>query len=306
MLLYTGFYVFGVGEIVPRSDSFEFFSAFILCSVCTIANAVIIGYMTSYMEELSQKSAKLNEKLNLTNTAMLNLNLSASLKSQITQYIYQTHTTQQLQSELTDFMTKISPVYKRKVTKESFTDLVRSNSILRIIKDTHMASKRKAISAKGIPPSRVAVVEQKETDKCITQLVVKLESIFTRPDIKYLQQEDPAKLNHNRLNEEGEEEAGGNEAFMYFIRNGKFSVHVRTNFIQPQIEEGEHKPKPVTYLIDGDHFGEIGMLFNSKRTATVLSENYGTLAYLSRGAFDELNKTFDEFTTLFKKQITKY
>ena len=72
---------------------------------------------------------------------------------------------------------------------------MRSNSILRTIKDTHMASKRKAILAKGIPPSRVAVVEQKETDKCITQLVVKLESIFTRPDIKYLQQEDPAKLN---------------------------------------------------------------------------------------------------------------
>ena len=93
---------------------------------------------------------------------------------------------------------------------------------------------------------------------------------------------------------------------MYFIRNGKFSVHVRTDYIQPQIEEGEHKPKPVTYLIDGDHFGEIGMLFNSKRTATVLSENYGTLAYLSRSAFDELNKTFDEFTMLFKKQITKY
>ena len=88
VLLYTGFYIFGVGEVVPRSNSFEFFSGFILCSACTIANAVIIGYMTSYTEELTKKSAELSEKLNLINTAMLNLKLSSNLKGQITEYIY--------------------------------------------------------------------------------------------------------------------------------------------------------------------------------------------------------------------------
>ena len=93
MLLYTGFYIFGVGEIVPRAGSVEFFSGFILCSICTIFNAVIIGYMASYTEELSKKSQELNSKLNQTNTAMLNLNLSARLKTEILQYIYQTHTT---------------------------------------------------------------------------------------------------------------------------------------------------------------------------------------------------------------------
>ena len=100
MLLYTGFYVFGVGEIVPRAGSFEFFSGFILCSICTIFNAVIIGYMASYTEELSKKSQELNTKLNQTNTAMLNLSLSPGLKTEILQYIYQTHTTEQLQKEL--------------------------------------------------------------------------------------------------------------------------------------------------------------------------------------------------------------
>ena len=49
-----------------------------------IFNAVIIGYMTNYTEELNKKSVELNEKLNLSNTAMLNLKLSGPLKSQIT------------------------------------------------------------------------------------------------------------------------------------------------------------------------------------------------------------------------------
>jgi len=91
---------------------------------------------------------------------------------------------------------------------------------------------------------------------------------------------------------------------MYFIRNGKFSVHVKTDHLS--VIDQENEPKPVTHLIDGNHFGEIGMLFDSKRTATVRSENYGTLAILKKSHFTELTKTFESFSNLFKKQIFKY
>lgn len=59
-------------------------------------------------------------------------------------------------------------------------------------------------------------------------------------------------------------------------------------------------------MVDGAHFGEIGMLFDCKRTATVRSENYGTLAKLSKSHYVELNKTFETFSSLLKKQIFKY
>ena len=261
VLLYTGFYVFGVGEIVPRAGTFEFLSAFILCSLCMIFNAVIIGYMTSYMEELNKKTAELSEKLNLTNTAMLNLNLSRNLKQQITQYIYQTHTTKQLQSELTNFMTQISPIYKRKVTKESFKDLVKRNTTLKEIKKQFMEMKRATIPRTWKPARRKAY-EQRESDKCITSLVVKLESIFTSPDMIYMQQEDPAWQNPKKqTDEDGVVLNNTEESFMYFIRNGKFSVHVKTENLRPVATEEENQASPVTNLIDGDHFGEIGMLF---------------------------------------------
>ena len=76
--------------------------------------------MTAYMEALSQDSQLLNERLNQANTAMINLKLSGGLKQQITQYIYQTYTTKKLQSEFAEFISQISPIYQRKVTKESF------------------------------------------------------------------------------------------------------------------------------------------------------------------------------------------
>ena len=87
-MLYTGFYIFGVGEIVPRSDTLEFALGFLLCAICTIGNAVIIGYMTSYTGELEGLYGGLSTKLNLTNTALVNLNLSNGLKSEIKSYIH--------------------------------------------------------------------------------------------------------------------------------------------------------------------------------------------------------------------------
>ena len=93
---------------------------------------------------------------------------------------------------------------------------------------------------------------------------------------------------------------------MFFIKNGKFAVHVRTDNLNPEGTEEGDKPQPVLNLIDGDHFGEIGMLYDCRRTATVKSKQYGRLALLKKTDFVDLSKTFDSFSNLFRKQIFKY
>ena len=65
--------------------------------------------MTTYMDELSRKSAALSAKINLTNTAMINLDLSRPLKTEISKYIYNTHTTQTLQHEMQGFLERLKP-----------------------------------------------------------------------------------------------------------------------------------------------------------------------------------------------------
>ena len=196
------------------------------------------------------------------------------------------------------------------MTKETFKNLVERNKVLSQLKTSYIEAKLKLLS-QNVPQSRRKLLQLKENDKCITQLVSKLDSIFTGPDMIYLQQEDQAHVdparNQGDNQDAAEEEALYNEkeeSFMYFIRNGKFSVHVKTEHLI--VVDQENEPKPVTHLIDGDHFGEIGMLFDSKRTATVRSENYGTLAILRKQQFIELTKTFESFTTIFKKQVFKY
>ena len=58
------------------------------------------------------------------------------------------------------------------------------------------------------------------------------------------------------------------DPFMYFISTGQFEVSVTTNFCEAALVKSEQQPKKTT-LYAGDHFGEIGLIYNSKRTATV-------------------------------------
>ena len=95
-MMYTGFYLFGVGEVVPRSTQWEFFGAFSLLAFSQICNAAIIGFLLTYLEDLNEESAEFSKKISLCNTAMINLNLSTNLKKEILTFVIKTHNTKKL------------------------------------------------------------------------------------------------------------------------------------------------------------------------------------------------------------------
>ena len=59
---------------------------------------------------------------------------------------------------------------------------------------------------------------------------------------------------------------------MYFIAKGECSVSVRDS---NKVEQKNQKQ-----LKEGSHFGEIAMIYKCRRTATVSSLNYNTMAIL--------------------------
>lgn len=91
---------------------------------------------------------------------------------------------------------------------------------------------------------------------------------------------------------------------MYFIRTGSFQVKINS----PSSEQSNTGEPNVfkKYLYDGDHFGEIGLIFNSRRTATVKSLNYGSLAKLTEQGFKSLERQFPSLSTSFKEYCFKY
>ena len=92
---------------------------------------------------------------------------------------------------------------------------------------------------------------------------------------------------------------------MYFIRTGQFVVEIKSKFTENR-NVVEEEPCFKTQLYDGDHFGEIGLIFECKRTGTVKSLNYGSLARLTEKGFKSLAQEFENFTSAFKNYVFKY
>ena len=51
----------------------------------------------------------------------------------------------------------------------------------------------------------------------------------------------------------------------------------------------------IRFLVPGDHFGELSVIFKCRRTSTVISKNYITMAQMTYGHYREVINQFPEF-----------
>jgi len=127
------------------------------------------------------------------------------------------------------------------------------------------------------------------------KLVVKMEIKLSMPEQKLLHQEDPpVPLGSSE------------EPCMFFIAKGRYDVFIKKTHATAMGSGSDKKAGRECSLSEGDHFGEIGLIYGCRRTATVESTNYGTLAMLTRSNFWELQKSFDGIVESFKNQICLY
>lgn len=61
----------------------------------------------------------------------------------------------------------------------------------------------------------------------------------------------------------------------------------------------------VSKLMEGSHFGEIGMIYSCERSATVYSMNYNTFALLSENKYRRLIQDYPEYEISLKRYIVK-
>ena len=85
---------------------------------------------------------------------------------------------------------------------------------------------------------------------------------------------------------------------MYFISSGDCVVNIIDD---RRIEKIGHN-----LLVEGDHFGEIGLVYDCIRTATVQSRNYNTMATLTKQSFKDLMNEIPEILNHLKQHIYRY
>jgi CRP-like cAMP-binding protein len=59
-------------------------------------------------------------------------------------------------------------------------------------------------------------------------------------------------------------------------------------------------------LVEGDHFGEIGMIFGCKRTATIISRNYNTMATISHQSYLDLMNEIPQYYKVLLRHVYNY
>lgn len=90
---------------------------------------------------------------------------------------------------------------------------------------------------------------------------------------------------------------GTRAADFYFLVKGLCSVFVKSR---------EGKKYQVCHLGEGAHFGEVGLLYKTYRTATVMSRQYSTAAHLGKNEFKILTNAFPYVIDKMKCAILDY
>lgn len=85
---------------------------------------------------------------------------------------------------------------------------------------------------------------------------------------------------------------------MYFIAKGEGQVSQRD-------EKKVDHPK-IRKLKEGDHFGEISMIYKCRRSASVQSNNYNTMAKLTEDQYQSLISEYPEYQRLLKIYLENY
>jgi CRP-like cAMP-binding protein len=80
---------------------------------------------------------------------------------------------------------------------------------------------------------------------------------------------------------------------MFIIAYGNCQVSVR--------DHTGAFPKLVRKLEQGEHFGEVGLLNHSVRTATVKSSNYSTMVKIGRETFYEMINKFPDIESALRE-----
>ena len=82
---------------------------------------------------------------------------------------------------------------------------------------------------------------------------------------------------------------------MYFIAKGECFVNVR--------DQDRHECENFKKLYEGEHFGEIAMIYKCRRSASVLSKNYNTMARLGEDQYKNLISEFPDYNKFLKQNL---
>eukprot|EP00347_Sterkiella_histriomuscorum_P000014 403377514 len=186
------------------------------------------------------------------------------------------HLSEELKREIAYYMVQMQGTQEQQEEFQSFIEDIRPGLKKQIQREIFM------IAIKKNELMQIMFSTKPQYLKMLEHIVDNLEVTMREPE--------------NEIIKQGSDEC----EFMYFVQKGKCNVVVQDKI---GLDSGS---KRVRQLYPGDHFGEVGLIYNCRRTASVVAGNYCTLGQMSGQNFKLITMKYPQLLQEMKEQIYAY
>ena len=202
----------------------------------------------------------------MANTAMKQMDLPLKFQLQVQEFLIFTQGTKSEQTQLKKFLEMISPSLAEKVSILIFSKVIQKNRRFKMV----FRMKQKILTQ-----SMGFKVDMQEI---VSMMISKFKTELREPENTIVKQFDQTDS-------------------IYLIAKGACEVFI--------IDEKKHDKK-IKNLRPGEYFGEISLIYGCKRTSSVNSSKYSTLAMLNKTHYKEILIEFPDLQSQLKKSIFAY
>lgn len=264
-------------ESAPKTMEQTIFSSLVVI-MGAIVTAFIFGNMAALMATINKKDSHFQEQLDFVSTTMRSIKLPEEIQNQVIEYLMHCQESPDVQQDIEKFFEILSPSLKNMILNHMYNKIISEIDVFN---------------------------DSTEIEKGF--IVNNLKTMLFLVDDEIIRQGD-----------------FGNR--MYFISSGTVDVYLTHEKYKKDIKIEENKEAEVesesdfdendntlmkneiriNRLMSGSYFGEVALVTNLKRTATVKAVDYTTLAYLTRDNFTDIKKEFPQVYLNFKNSIKNY
>ena len=267
-------------ESCPLSTAQTLFSSGVVI-MGAIATAFIFGNMAALMAVMNKKDSTYQEQIDFVSNTMRSIKLPEKIQNTVIDYMMHWQESPDIQQGIDKFFEILSPSLKNVIMNHIYHKIIKNMKIFddsSEIEITYVINNLKTmlfiaddeIIRQGDFGNRMYFIASGEVE-------VYLSIEVSKKDIREEREDNEAELDSESDFDDDDEE---------------------NQFVVQQNKIGKLKK--------GDYFGEVALITNLKRTTTIKSVDYSTVAYLTRENFESIKKEFPQVYINFKANIKNY
>ena len=269
-----------------------------------IATAFIFGNMAALMAVINKKDSTFQEQMDFVSNTMRSIKLPEKIQNQIIDYLMHCQESPDIQQGIDKFFEILSPSLKNVIMSHIYQKIIKNMKIFddsSEIEVAYVINNLKTmlfiaddeIIRQGDFGNRMYFIASGEVDIYLSVEISKKE-LKEEQELQENQKEEQENHKEEQENhKEADSDSNSNSDSNSFEEDSD-----EDDFIVHQTKIGKLKK--------GNYFGEIALITNLKRTTTIKSVEYSTIAFLTRESFESIKKEFPQVYINFKENIKNY